>query len=77
MVSNIACLGFVTALFGVAAGSIAAWMVATRVMDLTFVWLPWPAVMAAAAALVVTIVFGLIGTLSALGQKPAPVLRNL
>lgn len=70
-------LGFITALFGVAAGSIAAWMVTTRVMDLTFEWLPWPAVMAAAAALVITIVFGLIGTLSALSQKPAPVLRNL
>jgi putative ABC transport system permease protein len=70
-------LGFITALFGVAAGSIAAWMVTTRVMDLTFEWLLWPAVMAAAAALVITIVFGLIGTLSALSQKPAPVLRNL
>ena len=70
-------LGFITALFGVAAGSIAAWMVTTRVMDLTFEWLLWPAVTAAAAALVITIVFGLIGTLSALSQKPAPVLRNL
>jgi putative ABC transport system permease protein len=70
-------LGFITALFGVAAGSIAAWMVTTRVMDLSFEWLLWPAVMAAAAALVITIVFGLIGTLSALSQKPAPVLRNL
>jgi predicted lysophospholipase L1 biosynthesis ABC-type transport system permease subunit len=29
------------------------------------------------AALVLTVAFGLIGTLSALGQKPAPVLRSL
>lgn len=70
-------LGCVTALFGVAAGSIAAWLVTTNVMDLAFVWLPWPALAAAAAALVITIVFGLIGTFSALSQKPAPVLRNL
>ena len=70
-------LGCVTALFGVAAGSVAAWLVTTRVMDLAFVWLPWPALTAAGAALVITIVFGLIGTFSALGQKPAPVLRNL
>ena len=40
---NIVCWACVTALFGVAAGSIAAWLVTTRVMDLTFVWLPWPA----------------------------------
>jgi putative ABC transport system permease protein len=70
-------LGCVTALFGVAAGSVAAWLVTTRVMDLAFVWLLWPALVAAGAALAITIVFGLIGTFSALSQKPAPVLRNL
>lgn len=70
-------LGFVTALFGVAAGSVAAWLVTTRVMDLAFVWLLWPALAAAAAALVITVAFGLIGTFSALSHKPAPVLRNL
>ena len=35
-------LGSATALFGVAAGSVAAWLVVTRVMNLTFVWLPGP-----------------------------------
>lgn len=70
-------LGLATALFGVAAGSIAAWIVTTEVMNLRFVWLPWPAVAAAGSALIVTILFGLIGTFGALGQKPAPVLRNL
>ena len=70
-------LGFVTALFGVAAGSVAAWLVTSRVMDIAFVWLPWPALAAAAAALVITVVFGLIGTFNALSHKPAPVLRNL
>jgi putative ABC transport system permease protein len=70
-------IGLVTALFGVAAGSIAAWVVVTQVMTLPYTWLPIPALLAALAALGVTIAFGLIGTFHALGQKPAPVLRNL
>jgi putative ABC transport system permease protein len=70
-------LGVATAVFGVAAGSVAAWMVVTKVMNLSFVWLPGPAAAAAFIALVVTVSLGLIGTFSALGQKPAPVLRNL
>jgi putative ABC transport system permease protein len=70
-------LGLATALFGVAAGSIAAWMVVTEVMTLKFTWLPAPALLAALGALGVTLAFGLLGTFTALGQKPAPVLRNL
>ena len=70
-------LGAATALFGVAAGSIAAWLVVTRVMNLTFVWLPGPAAGAAFGALLVTVALGLIGTFTALGHKPATVLRNL
>jgi len=46
-------------------------------MHLRFTWLPWPALGAALAAVVVTIVLGLAGTYRALGQKPAAVLRNL
>jgi putative ABC transport system permease protein len=46
-------------------------------MNFTFVWLPGPALAAALAALGLTLVFGLAGTFAALGQKPAPVLRNL
>jgi putative ABC transport system permease protein len=34
-------------------------------------------VAAALAAVLITVALGLIGTYSALGQKPAPVLRNL
>jgi putative ABC transport system permease protein len=70
-------LGLATAVFGVAAGSIAASLIVARVMNLTFVWLPGPALAAALGALVVTVGLGLLGTFSALGQKPAPVLRNL
>jgi putative ABC transport system permease protein len=70
-------LGTATALFGVAAGSIAAWLVVTEVMNLTFSWLPGPAGAAAFGALLITIAFGLAGTFTALGRKPATVLRNL
>jgi putative ABC transport system permease protein len=70
-------LGSVTAFFGVAAGSAAAWLVVTKVMSLTYVWLPGPAAGAAFGALLVTVALGLAGTFSALGHKPATVLRNL
>jgi putative ABC transport system permease protein len=70
-------LGLATAVFGVAAGSIAAALIVTKAMNLTFVWLPTEAAAAAIGALVVTVGLGLLGTFSALGQKPAPVLRNL
>ncbi len=70
-------LGLATALFGVAAGSVAAWLVVTEIMNLPFAWLPGPALAAAFGALLVTVAFGLIGTFTALGHKPAAVLRNL
>jgi putative ABC transport system permease protein len=70
-------IGLATALFSVAAGSVAAALVITQVMNLTFAWLPGPALVAAAGAVAATVVLGLIGTFSALGQKPAPVLRAL
>jgi putative ABC transport system permease protein len=70
-------LGTATSAFGVMAGSIAGWVIVTELMHLKFVWLPLPALAATAAAVVVTVVLGLIGTFSALGQKPAQVLRNL
>ncbi|HVZ50616.1 MAG TPA: FtsX-like permease family protein, partial [Pseudolabrys sp.] len=70
-------LGAATALFGVLSGSVAAWLIVTELMHLRFTWLPWPALTAALAAVVVTVVLGLMGTFRALGQKPAPVLRNL
>jgi putative ABC transport system permease protein len=46
-------------------------------MHLKFAWQPVPAIAATAAAVLVTVALGLAGTFSALGQKPAPVLRNL
>jgi len=70
-------IGGATALFGVVAGSLASWLIVVQLMHLPFTWLPLPALAAALGAVVVTIALGLAGTYAALGQKPAPVLRNL
>jgi putative ABC transport system permease protein len=70
-------LGAATALFGVIGGSVAAWLIVAELMHLRFAWLPIPALAAALGAVLVTVVLGLIDTFAALGQKPAPVLRNL
>ncbi|HEY8032634.1 MAG TPA: FtsX-like permease family protein [Methylocella sp.] len=70
-------IGLCTALFGVAAGSAAAFEIVGRVMELDFVWL-WPqALIAAAGAVMVTICLGLLGTFRVLGRKPGPYLRDL
>jgi putative ABC transport system permease protein len=70
-------IGFATAVFGVIAGSIAAWLIVTRLMTLSFIWQAGSAAGVVAAALIVTVGLGLAGTLLALNQKPAGVLRNL
>ena len=70
-------IGLATAAFGVIAGSVAAWLIVTRLMTLSFVWQAGSAAIVVAAALIVTVSLGLIGTLLALNQKPATVLRNL
>ena len=70
-------IGFATAVFGVIAGSVAAWLIVTRLMTLSFVWQAGSAAGVVAAALVVTVGLGLAGTLLALNKKPATVLRNL
>ncbi|HUC50722.1 MAG TPA: FtsX-like permease family protein [Xanthobacteraceae bacterium] len=70
-------IGLATAVFGVAAGSVAAFLIVTKVMDFPFVFVAGTAAGAALSALMVTVVVGLAGTFSALGRKPAPVLRNL
>ena len=70
-------LGLATAIVGVAAGSLAASLVMTEVMNLSFAWQAVPALAATLCAATLTVTFGLIGTFSALGQKPAPVLRHL
>ncbi len=70
-------IGLATAIFGLVAGALAAWFVLANVMEIDFVFMPGPALGAAAVALALTVCLGLAGTWRALGQKAAPVLRNL
>jgi putative ABC transport system permease protein len=70
-------IGLATAVFGVIAGSVAARLIVTRLMAFSFVWDVGSAAAVVASALVVTVGLGLAGTLLALNQKPATVLRNL
>jgi putative ABC transport system permease protein len=70
-------IGFATAIFGVIAGSVAAWLIVTRLMTLSFIWQAGSAAGVVASTLLVTVGLGLAGTLMALNQKPAAVLRNL
>jgi putative ABC transport system permease protein len=69
--------GAAAAIFGVIAGTAAAAFVLTRLMHLSFVLAPGPLLATCAAGVVATVVFGLLGTFRALGQKPGPILRNL
>ena len=68
-------LGLATALFGILAGSGAAWFIVARVMDFGFTFAWGPAVGAASAALLLTVALGLVGTWRILGEKPAGFLR--
>ncbi len=78
LVIEYALLGMATAIFGLAAGSLAAWFVLKRVMHFdSFEWFWGPAISAIAIALLVTVGLGLAGTWRVLGQKPAAHLRNL
>lgn len=70
-------LGLATAAFGVLAGSLAAWGVVAGIMKQTFSFGVAAALGAALAAIVITVGLGLAGTWRMLGQKAAPLLRNL
>lgn len=70
-------IGAATALFGLAAGTLAAWGVASRIMRLDFA-MDWSAALIAAfGALVLTVILGLAGTWRVLGEAPARHLRTL
>lgn len=72
-----AAIGLVAALFGVVAGSAAGWGIVTQVMRIDFVSDPTGALLAATAAVGVTVLFGLVGTVKILAKAPASHLRNL
>ncbi|MBB3456739.1 putative ABC transport system permease protein [Rhizobium sp. BK313] len=70
-------LGAATAVFALLAGSVAAWYIVSRIMHLPSTFLPDVAFSTLIIALLLTVGIGLIGTWRVLGQKAAPVLREL
>ncbi|WP_244651214.1 ABC transporter permease [Rhizobium sp. CFBP 8762] len=70
-------LGLATAIFSLFAGGVAAWFVVARIMHLPSTFLPDVALITIVLALVMTVGIGLAGTWRVLGQKAAPVLREL
>ncbi|WP_457581666.1 ABC transporter permease [Ensifer canadensis] len=70
-------LGLATAVFALFAGGVSAWFVVSRIMKLPSSFLPDVAVATVVIALVMTVGIGLAGTWRVLGQKAAPVLREL
>lgn len=70
-------LGLSTAIFALASGGVASWYVISQIMSLPYSFLPDVAIATLIGALVLTVGIGLIGTWRVLGQKAAPVLREL
>jgi putative ABC transport system permease protein len=77
LIMEYALLGLATAVFAILAGSLAAWFVISVIMTFQFVLLPGVAAGTILAALGFTIILGLVGTWRILGQKAAPILREL
>ncbi|KAB0266446.1 ABC transporter permease [Microvirga brassicacearum] len=70
-------LGAASAVFGLLAGTLAAYLIITQVMNLTFALDLSGALLASALAVFVTVGLGLAGTWRILSQKPAQYLRSL
>ncbi|WP_410170498.1 ABC transporter permease [Aurantimonas coralicida] len=70
-------LGLATGIFAIGAGAAAAWFVVDQIMQLPFVFDWTVALTTLGVSLVLTVGIGLAGTWRVLGQKAAPVLRNL
>ncbi len=70
-------LGLATAVFAIGAGTLSAYVVVTRVMDIGFSFSIWAALGAILVALGFTLGFGLLGTWRALSAPPVRVLRHL
>ena len=69
-------LGLITASISAAIGTTAAWVLLAKVMGADFMFSASAVFGTAAACLLVTIGFGMVGTWRALGLKVAPMLRN-
>ncbi len=69
-------MGLVTSLIAAVIGTLAGWVIVTRVMEVDFSFLPAAVGVTALVAVGVTLLFGFAGTFRALSVKAAPLLRN-
>ncbi len=69
-------LGLVTAALAGVIGSLAAYLVLTQLMHMSFRFLPGAVAWTALIATAITLALGFAGTWRALSQKAAPLLRN-
>jgi putative ABC transport system permease protein len=71
-----AILGLAAAVFGVVTGSLAAWFLAYRILEMPWTFSLPVALSTALIAVIVTVSAGLIATWRALAARPAPLLRD-
>jgi putative ABC transport system permease protein len=71
-----ALLGLVTSVIGAAAGWTASYLVITQLLEAKWINLPMTVLATILISVAVTLVFGLLGSWNALGEKVAPVLRS-
>jgi putative ABC transport system permease protein len=75
-VLEFAALGLVTAATACSLGSLGAWLVVTKVMNLSWSFPVSVAVVTALSATALTLALGLMGAMGALRQRPLAILRN-
>ncbi|MEH6546410.1 MAG: FtsX-like permease family protein, partial [Sneathiella sp.] len=71
-----ALLGLVTSIIAAAAGWTASYLVITELLEAKWINLPMTVLVTIVISVAVTLVFGLLGSWNALGEKVAPVLRS-
>lgn len=69
-------LGLLTAAIAALVGTVAAWAVLTRIMEIEWVFLPRAVLLTTAICTAITLGCGFIGAWRALSQKAAPLLRT-
>lgn len=69
-------LGTITGVLALLFGGIASYLILTEVMNMTFQFYPGAAALTIIVSLFITLLFGILNTWQALGEKPTTVLRQ-
>ncbi|WP_339713173.1 FtsX-like permease family protein [uncultured Sneathiella sp.] len=69
-------LGLVTSIIAAATGWFAAYMIITEILEAKWINLPFTIIATILVSVLVTLLFGLLGSWRALGEKVAPALRS-